>query len=165
MGIFGNKKPDTSLSGIRHDHQRPMVPPSEMMDPPLPVAPAPTPSVIVNNNPEPERRYGIEETIKLMRSLPVSENADLVMRVVRTTLESMNVRVTDILSDAERKEVGLRERVGVLKSAISEFEQEIQVRREEISRLEMDLSETSGVKTRLSAVDDHGAVRLTSRKI
>src|SRR5204863_266091 len=41
--------------------------------------------------------YGIGDAIQLMRSLPTDGNADLVTRVVRVTLGSVNVRLEDII--------------------------------------------------------------------
>src|SRR4051794_4868651 len=48
--------------------------------------------------------FGIDNAIALMRSVPMDQNADLVIKVVRATLESLNVRVSDIVRDAERRQ-------------------------------------------------------------
>jgi hypothetical protein len=42
----------------------------------------------------------IGEAIQLMRSLPVDQHPDLVVRVVRATLGSLNVHLPDIIEDA-----------------------------------------------------------------
>jgi predicted RNase H-like nuclease (RuvC/YqgF family) len=87
--------------------------------------------------------YGIEQTIALMRTLPMDKNVDLVMAAVRGTLESMNVRVSDIIEDAKHKQERIRERVAELEHEITDFKAEMKARRDEISGLESDLRETT----------------------
>src|SRR5690349_23212553 len=96
--------------------------------------------------------YGINKAIELMRALP-SENVELVVRVVKTTLESTNIKVASIIKDATRKQGELEGRVGVLKKEIAELEAEITTRRREISTLEADHKETTMVKDRLQLAE------------
>lgn len=98
--------------------------------------------------------YGIENAIQLMRQLPQDDaNIQLVVTVIKTTLESLKVKVSEIIDDAVRKEKDLEGRVSNLKSAIAEFEKEIQQRRDEIARLEADHAETTSVKARLQLAE------------
>jgi len=98
--------------------------------------------------------YGIENAIQLMRQLPQDDaNIQLVVTVIKTTLESLKVKVSDIIDDAVRKEKDLEGRVSNLKSAIAEFEKEIQQRRDEIAKLEADHAETTSVKARLQLAE------------
>lgn len=98
--------------------------------------------------------YGIENAIQLMRSLPnMDQNVELVVAVIKGTLESLKVKVSDIIEDAVRKEKDLETRVSNLKQAISEFEKEIQQRKDEISKLEADHAETTSVKSRLQLAE------------
>jgi hypothetical protein len=113
------------------------------------VAPAQPAKVIVKHEEDVRPTYGIENAIQLMRALPVDQNVELVVAVIKTTLESLKVRVSDIIDDATRKEKDLESRVSNLKQAIAEFEKEIQQRKDEIARLEADHTETSSVKGRL----------------
>src|SRR5262249_11821129 len=96
--------------------------------------------------------YGINKAIELMRMLP-SENVELVVRVVKTTLESTNIKVAAIIKDATRKQGELEGRVGVLKKEISELEAEIATRKKEIAALETDHRETTMVKDRLQLAE------------
>jgi hypothetical protein len=102
--------------------------------------------------------FGINKAIELMRALP-SENVELVVRVVKTTLESINIKVASIIKDATRKEGELEGRVGVLKKEIADLEAEIATRRKEIAGLEADHKETTMVKDRLILAEKlaHGA--------
>ena len=93
--------------------------------------------------------YGIAEATLLMRSLPVDQNVELVVRVVRNTLESMNVQLPEIIEDAVAKEKSLQGRMATLNGEIAEFSKQIDQRKQEISRLEEELSETTTVKDRL----------------
>jgi hypothetical protein len=79
---------------------------------------------------------GIDHAIMLMRQLPTDKNVDLVVRVLKTTLESLNVRVVDIVADAARRQQEIEGRVSQLKSEIATLEQEIAKRTDEIDRLE-----------------------------
>jgi hypothetical protein len=93
--------------------------------------------------------YGIAEATLLMRTLPVDQNVELVVRVIRSTLESMNVQLPAIIEDAEAKQRNLQERMGLLNGEIAAFAQEIERRRQEIAALEAELDETTTVKERL----------------
>jgi hypothetical protein len=97
-----------------------------------------------------KRAYGIAEATLLMRSLPVDQNVELVVRVVRNTLESMNVQLPEIIEDAVDKEKTLQSRMETLNGEIAEFTTQIDQRRQEIARLQEELSETTTVKERLS---------------
>ena len=88
--------------------------------------------VVDQHDDEPRPHYGIEQAIQLMRALPVDQNPALVVAVIKTTLESLKVKVSDIIEDAARKQKDLEERVGNLKRAIADFEKEIETRKEEI---------------------------------
>ncbi len=100
--------------------------------------------------------YGINAAIQLMRSLPVDQNPELVVVVIKTTLESLKVKVSDIIADAGRKQVDLEKRVEMLTKEIGDFEKEIQQRKEEIARLEADHAETTSVKERLELAEKSG---------
>jgi predicted RNase H-like nuclease (RuvC/YqgF family) len=90
-------------------------------------------------------RYGIEDAIRLMRRLP-SSNVEIVVEVVKKTLESLSIQVPEIIVDAEKKESDIRSRIGRLQAEIQTLQGEIQRRNEEIGVLEADLAETSRVK-------------------
>ena len=92
--------------------------------------------------------YGIDDAIQLMRTLP-QENVELVVRVVKHTLESTRIDIAAIIDDASQKQQRIEARVQVLKDAIADLEKEIQVRRKEIDELETDHRETTKVKERL----------------
>jgi chromosome segregation ATPase len=101
--------------------------------------------------------YGIEQAIALMRTLPNTEQSvELVVTVIKATLESLKVKVTDIIDDASRKQKDLEGRVANLKQAIADFEKEIATRKEEIARLETDHTETTMVKGRLELAEKMG---------
>jgi hypothetical protein len=102
---------------------------------------------------ETNMRYGIDDAIKLMRTLPVEENENLVVRVMKTTLESLKVRIGDIVDDAMKRQDVLGKKVADYKAQIVSFEREIEARRHEIQRLEDELGEVTRVKERLLAAD------------
>ncbi|HTE53159.1 MAG TPA: hypothetical protein VK698_20035 [Kofleriaceae bacterium] len=98
--------------------------------------------------PAPSTRYGIEDAVALMRSLP-SENIELVVQVVKHTLESAHIDIGTIIQDAAAKQERTESRVAVLRDAIEELEREIDTRRTEIAQLEAENRETTRVKERL----------------
>src|SRR5690349_7917449 len=73
----------------------------------------------------PRSGYGIDDAIRLMRTLPVDQNPDLVVHVIKNTLESVNVRLSDIVQEASSKQEVIRSRIGELQSEIQQLEQEV----------------------------------------
>lgn len=93
-------------------------------------------------------QYGIEEVIGLMRELP-QENRELVVTVVKKTLESTQIDLDEIIGGAENKETRLRDKTQTLQSEIKNLQQEIEKRNREIALLQKDLKETTSVKEKL----------------
>jgi hypothetical protein len=96
--------------------------------------------------------FGIDKAIQLMRTLP-TDNIELVVQVVKLTLESTRIKINTIIDDASRRQEDIQGRIKVLRDEIAEFEKEIASRREEIGKLEADFSETSTVKDRLQLAE------------
>jgi hypothetical protein len=118
--------------------------------PPLPAKPG---AAAGQPSAAPPLRYGIAETIQLMRSLPADQNGELVVRVVRATLASLNVRLPEIIDDASRKEKFVRERIADFHAKNAELEKQLEAHRQEIASLEADLKETTDVKERLQMAE------------
>jgi hypothetical protein len=109
-------------------------------EPPVQAAPASTPRT----------GYGIADAINLMRSLPQDlQTTDIVVQVIKRTLESAKIDVAAIIVDATHKEDMIEKRIRTLQEEIANHEREIQTRTIEITRLQTDLEETSRVKERL----------------
>lgn len=115
---------------------------------PDPKAP-PTPPQASMAPPLPEPAFGIDEAVVLMRQLP-SRNIDLVMQVVKKTLESLRVDVPKIIEGAAEKEHRIEQRILSLKAEIETLEGKIATHRKEISGLEAEQKEVLQVKERLS---------------
>src|SRR5262249_24630614 len=147
MGLFDKKvkKPGDDFDSPVEQVSLAQAPPAAPMSRP---AEARKPAPMDVDHPD----YGINKAIELMRMLP-SENVELVVRVVKTTLESTNIKVAGIIKDASRKQGELEGRVSVLKKEISELEAEIATRKKEIATLEADHRETSMVKERLQLAE------------
>ena len=124
--------PDT----VKKPSQRP--PRAESKPPPAPAASlTPTgpklPGVLIEPtarrskppSAETNMRYGIDDAIKLMRTLPVEENENLVVRVMKTTLESLKVRIGEIIEDAVKRQDVLGKKVADYKAQIASFEREM----------------------------------------
>lgn len=100
--------------------------------------------------------YGIADAMLLMRSLPLEQNLDLVVRVVRVTLSSVNVRIEDIVEDATRRQKDIQDNIASLHEKVAELEEELEARRREISAQEADFKETTSVKERLLLAEKSG---------
>jgi hypothetical protein len=95
-------------------------------------------------------RLGIGDVIRLLRALPVDQHPELVVQVIRTTLESLEVvHVSDLIQDAVRQEQKLSERIGALRVQMQDLSKQIDMHNEETRRLEADLAETTTAKERL----------------
>jgi uncharacterized small protein (DUF1192 family) len=92
--------------------------------------------------------YGIEDAIALMRKLP-NVNSEITITVVKKTLESANIQVEEIISDAEHKESQIENRTDELSKEIAELQERIGHLNEEITELTADLKETTKVKNLL----------------
>jgi len=95
------------------------------------------------------RPYGITEVVRLMRRLPIDENVELVVTVIRNTLESLNVQLPGIIADASAKEKSLESRMETVNAEIVELTKQIETRRQEITSLDAELTETATAKERL----------------
>jgi hypothetical protein len=102
-----------------------------------------------------EHRFGIDDAIQLMRSLPTDPNSALVVRVVRVTLAAVNVSVEEIVADATRKEARIREGIAGLEAQIVDLEGQLGALRREIAAHQADLKETSNVRERLHLADQY----------
>jgi predicted nucleic acid-binding Zn-ribbon protein len=100
-------------------------------------------------------RYGIDRAIQLMRSLPTDQNPELVAMVITSTLESLDMKVSEIIEDARSRQTDLEARIGSIKAKNSALEKEIELGVDEIVKLEASLAEAMSVKERLQLAHDH----------
>lgn len=171
MGLFDKK--DKKKKSKQDDFDSPI----EQIDlsapdpAPAPVAAAPRPepktieaepppkaAAPKRREPEPEPddfdapSYGINKAIELMRTLP-TDNIELVVTVIKHTLESTRIKIGEIIEDATHKQDDIQGRIKILKTEIAEFEAEIATRKEEIGGLEADFAETTQVKEHLQLAE------------
>lgn len=102
-----------------------------------------------------EHRFGIDDAIQLMRSLPADPNMSLVVRVVRVTLGAVHVSVEEIVEDALRKEGEIKDKIASIEAQISDLEKQLANLRREISTHQTDLKETINVRERLHLADQY----------
>jgi hypothetical protein len=105
-------------------------------------------------------KYGIAEAIQLMRGLPADQNAELVVRVVRATLASLEVKLPDIIEDATQKQKMVRDKIADFHAKNAELEKQLEGHRKEIASLEADLKETTEVKERLQQAESHASISM-----
>jgi hypothetical protein len=158
MGIFdrGGKKPQDKQPAAAAEDSDYYDSPSEnvSLNAPAPQAAAPQKAAARVIEEEPRPHYGIQNAIELMRGLPVDQaNVELVVAVIKGTLESLKVKVSDIIVDASARQKDLEGRVANLKQQIADFEKEISTRKEEIARLDADHAETTDVKSKLELAE------------
>lgn len=92
--------------------------------------------------------YGIQDAIDLMRKLP-ADNKEIVVSVVKQTLESTHISVEDIIADATDKESRLLNKNAQLETEIKQLQQQIADRKSQIAALLDDHKETVSVRERL----------------
>lgn len=97
--------------------------------------------------------YGIQDAILLMRTLPLDQNVELVVSVIKKTLESLSVDVPDLIEDATRRQIDLTNKVTSLQHRIADLERQIASHRDEIAQHEADYAETTIVKERLEMAE------------
>jgi hypothetical protein len=162
MGLFDKKRgtenasppdpPETGASPAKASAAHPVVPAATGSNPVIPIVVAPPAPPLHPRPPHeasgPEPRYGIRQAMELMRSLP-QESVDLVVQVVKKTLESTHIRIDSIIEDAQRRQAEIEARVAILREEIAELDREITLRKEEIATLDADCQEVVRVKERL----------------
>ncbi|UTA49412.1 hypothetical protein L1F30_07705 [Simiduia sp. 21SJ11W-1] len=115
----------------------------EYFEPEAPLVAAPAPKPV-----RPSLSYGIEDAIGLMRKLP-KDNKEVVVSVVKQTLESTNISIDDIIADATDKEERLLNKNAQLEKEIKDLQAQIAARNKQISELLADHKETVGVREQL----------------
>jgi hypothetical protein len=114
------------------------------------------------NDGAPQKRFGIDRAIQLMRSLPTEQNPELVAMVIASTLESLDMNVSDIIEDADTRQLELEARIGTIKARNSELEREIELGVDEIVKLEASLAEAMSVKERIQLAHAQAKRKLAS---
>jgi hypothetical protein len=162
--IFKDDKPtleaseDEAITPAPPEQAPPHPPQEGLAEPQMPATTANASAI-----PPPAQRsvpYGIDDAIRLMRALPVDDRIDLMAHVIKTTLESLNVHVSDIVADAIAREESLRGRITQFQAIIARYEREIEMRRQEIARLEAELAETTNVRERLRLAESGSGIPL-----
>jgi len=93
--------------------------------------------------------YGIESAIQLMRTLPIDDDPDLVLRVVRKTLRSTGVSVEQIVLSAQSREKVLSVSIDEDRAALALLERELAELQAKIEQTGAQLVETRSVRERL----------------
>ena len=114
---------------------------------------APTPAASPAAKSSSSSHYGIAEAIQLLRGLPVDQNTELVVRVVRATLASLSVHLSDIIEDASRKQKAVQDKIASEHAKVADLEKQLADHRKEIAAQEADLKETTLVKERLQMAE------------
>lgn len=95
------------------------------------------------------QNYGIDQAIELMKRLPEADMRVLAT-VIKETLESVNIKVSTIIKDAESKEIRLEEQIKKLDKEIEDLESMIAQRKKSIHEFLSSLEETRQVKNNLA---------------
>src|SRR5688500_18326378 len=110
MGFFDKKRPDDDDDDAAVGSDG-IATATKAAPPPPPPASKTTGKAGPPPPPPPDSGFGIDDAVQLMRQLP-NRNIDLVMQVVKKTLESMKVDVAKIIDGATKKEHVIEERIG-----------------------------------------------------
>jgi hypothetical protein len=97
--------------------------------------------------------YGIADLIRLLKIIPTDHHPQLVVQVIKTTLESVGVKSSFVIEDALAQENGIRDAIEMLESQIVVLRQEIQARQEQIAQFDVALRETIGARNLLASAE------------
>ena len=144
MSLFGRKpepqkKPDSSSKSAR---------PSPERDRPEEVASDASPAPA-------DRNFGIHDVIRLMRSLPVDEHPELVVLVMKSTLESMHVSVEDIIEDSRQHESLLEAQACEVQDSIDELKRKLDAQQAQLAEVQGEMAEIRTAKERLLLTDGY----------
>lgn len=100
-----------------------------------------------------ETRYGIADAIKLLRQLPETGDVTILMTIVKRTLETAGIRISDIIDDAQKHRQHIQGRVQQLETEIGKLQAQMQARTTEINNLTAQLTETEQVQELLELAE------------
>jgi len=141
MGLFSRQDNSSNNDDLdlelptREDFHQPLV------DEPSPKAPS-QPAQSASSG-----RYGIDDAIQLLRQLPESEDHHT-MSVICKTLESAQIRMSDLLQDARQKEQKLKQQHKGLEQEIEQLQAKMDDRRKQLKQLSESLEEVTRIKAR-----------------
>ena len=101
-----------------------------------------------------QKQFGIERAVELMRSLPTDQHPELVAMVIARTLTAVDVKVSDIIENASARQRDLEVKIGALRATCTALDTEIELRVDEIVKLEAFLAEATSVVERLELIHD-----------
>jgi hypothetical protein len=116
----------------------------------VPNPPAPPPEV---PQPRSAAAADIEHTIRMMRVLPFDSDLELVVTVLRTTLDSLDVGIPELIEAASQRQADLDELVRAEHRKIDAHQAQIQARLDEIAALQAEDQEIRAVRKRLALVE------------
>jgi hypothetical protein len=153
------------LGGERTAYDRPPVQQAPFSLPPShgsirvaePVAPPPP---AAPERPPPD--FGIDRAIELMRTLPLEEDPDLVLRVVRKTLQFTGISLLDLVTAATDREAVLSDSLVATRAQIDRLLAEVATLRDGISGTEADLADTKRVREQLEEALENETVVVAS---
>jgi hypothetical protein len=102
-------------------------------------------------------QFSVEQFLRLVHGLPVKENAGLVLRVVEATLGSLDIQISDILPEINRREGVVHDRIEAVQRRLEDLEMELVERRSELTDLEAELAETQNLRNLLTLTKGAGA--------
>jgi hypothetical protein len=100
--------------------------------------------------------YGVAQANDLMSTLATGADADLVVHVIRRTLESVGVQVGALIAEAKNREGELRTQIDHRRGKIEELERQIDAERHAITGLESELALTNRTRDGLERSEARG---------
>jgi len=94
-------------------------------------------------------QFDVEKAIELMRKLPLDDDPELVLRIVRKTLRSIGVSIEDVIRSARGRESALAKDIENDRTTIADLERGIAERRANIEKSTAHLAETRKVRESL----------------
>lgn len=116
-----------------------------------PVAAPPPPPVVAAPKPVAAKlpAYGIDDALKLVRSLPFDSNPELVAWVMKNTLSSLHVDIDALVDEATGRQESIRTRIAGLHAEIVALEGLLAEKRAAVITGDSELSEISSLRRRL----------------
>jgi hypothetical protein len=114
--------------------------------PQLPPAPEPK---AVKAEPPAAPAFSLEAAIALMKKLPLDDEPELVLRVVRKTLRSIGISIEELVASAKQREDGLANGIAAEREMIEGLEREIAERKASIDAKLAEMKETHEVRSQL----------------
>lgn len=121
--------------------------------------PVSEPDTAVSLDKKRDRSFAVADAIRLLHSLPAAPKVEMVVRLMRVTLGSVNVSGQEMSDELSRRQQLLERNVDAALRQVQLLEQQLQAKRNELADQQAELKQLANVRTKLHVAMDPASRR------